>query len=226
MRDALLVFFKAPEAGKVKTRLLTALSPEDAARLYACFVEDTFEKVLALPVQIFGFVSGTIDESSELFRWLARKGARLEAQVGSDLGERMSNAFRFCFEQGFRRVVIIGTDSPDLPLAMLQSSFELLSAESAMAVIAGADDGGYVLLGMNRYIPEAFEQVAYSSSETYAQTLARLRASGANVVELEKWYDIDEPQDLERLVQTPFPNLVPKTLDCLNHLSTLNLQRK
>ncbi|MDW8436999.1 MAG: TIGR04282 family arsenosugar biosynthesis glycosyltransferase [Chloroherpetonaceae bacterium] len=219
MSAALIVFFKAPEVGKVKTRLLPALSPDDATRLCACFIEDTFEKASSLPVQVLGFVAGTLDEESELARFLARKNVRLERQVGNDLGERLSNAFRACFERGFARVCVVGTDSPDLPLAIVERAFETLADERPTLVIAGASDGGYVLLGMNRYFPEAFQNVPYSSSQTYEATLAQLRATRANVVELETWHDIDEPQDLERLLNSPFPNVAPKSIDFLKRLS-------
>lgn len=218
-KNALIVFFKVPQAGAVKTRLSPPLSAQEAAEIYACFVQDTFEKVYRHAFQVFGFVSGAIDKRSELFLFLAEKHIEVFEQVGADLGERMSNAFRFCFERGFERVCIIGTDSPDLPLSIIERAFEVLQNDAPTVAIAGADDGGYVLLGMNRYFPEAFVQVPYSTSETYTATLAQLAHTQAQVVELEKWYDVDTPDDLKRLANTSFANFIPRTLDFLNHFS-------
>lgn len=222
--DVLIVFFKAPHAGKVKTRLSPALSAEEAALLYAYFVQDTFEKVCNHTFHVFGFVSGAIDEHAELSGFLAEKQIEVFEQVGANLGERMSNAFRFCFERGFERVCIIGTDSPDLPLANIEHAFKALQTNAPTVAIAGADDGGYVLLGMNCYFPEAFANVPYSTSETYTATLAQLSRTSAELVELAKWYDVDTPDDLNRLAQTPFPHHIPRTLTFLNH--TFNHQRK
>ncbi len=216
--NALIVFFKVPLAGKVKTRLSPALSAESAAALYACFVQDTFEKVCNRNFHVFGFVSGAIDKDTELARFLRERHVEVLEQVGADLGERMSSAFRFCFERGFERICIIGTDSPDLPLAHIERAFEALQTDAPTVAIAGADDGGYVLLGMNRYFPEAFENVPYSTHETYTATLAQLSRTAAQVLELEKWYDIDTPDDLNRLAQTPFPHHIPRTLNFLKHL--------
>ncbi len=224
--NALIVFFKVPQAGKVKTRLSPFLSPEDATRLYTCFIEDTFEKVCTNAVQVFGFVSGAIDERSQLLRFLSAKHVQVVEQVGRDLGERMSNAFRFCFEQGYKRVCIIGTDSPDMPRSIVERAFEVLQTDAPTIAIAGADDGGYVLLGMNRYFPEAFQHVPYSTSETYAATLAQLSNIHANLVELEKWYDIDTPDDLKRLVQTLFPSRALRTVNFLNHLFNSRINMK
>ncbi len=221
--NALIVFFKVPQPGKVKTRLLSVLSVEDATQLYMCFVQDTFEKVCNRNFEVLGFVSGAIDKDSELARFLRERHIEVLQQVGADLGERMSNAFRFCFEQGFKQICIIGTDSPDLPLAHIERAFDVLQTDAPTIAIAGADDGGYVLLGMNRYFPETFENVPYSTRETYTATLAQLSRTAAQVLELEKWYDVDTPDDLNRLAQTPFPHHILRTLMFLNHL--FNYQR-
>jgi rSAM/selenodomain-associated transferase 1 len=215
---ALIVFFKVPQAGKVKTRLSPFLSSGEAAQLYACFVQDTFEKVCNRAFHVFGFVSGAVDEGSEIARFLAEKRVEVFEQVGDGLGERMSQSFQFCFERGFERVCIIGTDSPDLPLSMIERAFAVLEADAPTVSISGADDGGYVLLGMNRYFPEAFADVPYSSSETYLATLTQLSRTSAQVIELEKWYDVDMPSDLNRLSETLFAHHVPRTLIFLNHL--------
>ncbi len=219
-RCALIVFFKIPQVGKVKTRLSPPLSLEDAAHLYACFVEDVFEKVCSKGFEVLGFVSGNLNDMPEWIEFFAKRQMRIESQIGNDLGERMSNAFRLCFERGFERVCIIGTDSPDLPLSVIEHAFEVLEANTPTVAIAGADDGGYVLLGMNRYLPEAFEHVPYSTSQTYTATLAQLQTTNATVIELPTWYDVDTISDLQRLIQTPLPTLIPKTLNFLLQHST------
>lgn len=213
--NALIVFFKQPKSGQVKTRLTPFLTSEQAARLYECFVLDTFEKLAAQSFEVVGFVSGELDEKGKIQTLLNQRQFKVVQQSGEGLGERMSNAFHYCFEAGFQRVSIIGTDSPDLPRFMIEKAFETLASSIATTCISGADDGGYVLLGMNRFLPEVFEGVEYSSSETYSQTVRRIREAKCACIELEKWYDVDEPDDLRRLIKTGLSSLTPHTLDFL-----------
>jgi glycosyltransferase A (GT-A) superfamily protein (DUF2064 family) len=174
---ALIVFFKVPEVGKVKTRLSPPLSLEDATCLYACFVEDVFEKVCLKAFDVFGFVSGNLNAVPEWVEFFAKRKVRIESQIGNDLGERMSNAFAFvlsvvtsaCASSALIRLIC---RSP-----LIEQAFEILSSMQPTVAIAGADDGGYVLLGMNRYLPEAFERVPYSTHHTYAATLAQLQTT-------------------------------------------------
>ncbi len=218
--SALIVFFKWPEAGSVKTRLTPPLTSSDAARLYAAFVKDTFAKVTALPdVQIFGYVAGTLGTSQPLETDLKALPLTLRMQHGNNLGERMSNAFQEVFSDGFQRVVIIGTDSPDLPLSYISTAFDTLHLPQDTLCLGATDDGGYYLLGMNRFFPEVFQHVPYSSAETYRATLKQIASLPARLFTLRRWYDIDTLDDLSRLALSLHAKDLPHTASALSQLS-------
>jgi len=218
--SALIVFFKWPEAGSVKTRLTPPLATHDAARLYAAFVKDTFAKVTALPdVKIFGYVAGTLGTGHALEAELMTLPLTLRRQHGSDLGERMSKAFQEVFGDGFRQVVIIGTDSPDLPLSYISTAFDTLHLSQDALCLGATDDGGYYLLGMNRFFPEVFQHVPYSSAETYRATLQQIVPLSARLFTLRRWYDIDTLHDLSRLALSLHAKDLPHTASALAQLS-------
>ncbi len=218
--SALIVFFKWPEAGSVKTRLTPPLTTHDAARLYAAFVKDTFAKVTTLPdVQIFGYVAGTLGTSQPLETDLKALPLTLRMQHGNDLGERMSKAFQEVFSDGFRQVVIIGTDSPDLPLSYILTAFDTLHLPQDALCLGATDDGGYYLLGMNRFFPEVFQHVPYSSAETYRVTLKQIASLPARLFTLRRWYDIDTLDDLSRLALSLHAKDLPHTASALAQLS-------
>ncbi|MFN3426302.1 MAG: TIGR04282 family arsenosugar biosynthesis glycosyltransferase [Candidatus Thermochlorobacter sp.] len=215
-RSALIIFFKWAKANKVKTRLAPALSPDDAAALYAAFVKDTFAKVRALKdIEIFGYVSGMLGNGNDLEAHLHAQSLTLREQQGTDLGERMHNAFQELFQDGFQRVVIIGTDSPDLPLNYITAAFDSLHYSPHALCIGPAADGGYYLLGMNHFFPEVFQSIPYSSSETYRATLHQIIPLSVRLFTLRRWYDIDTLDDLLRLSQNLQPDLLPFTSTAL-----------
>ncbi|PIO48033.1 MAG: hypothetical protein CMR00_06750 [[Chlorobium] sp. 445] len=223
LSSALIIFFKWAKANKVKTRLVPALSPDDAAALYAAFVKDTFAKVRALrDVEIFGYVSGMLGNGGDLEAHLTAQSFTLREQQGTDLGERMQRAFQELFRDGFRRIVIIGTDSPDLPLNYITAAFDSLHYSQNALCIGPAADGGYYLLGMNHFFPEAFQNVPYSSSETYRATLHQIIPLSGRLFTLRHWYDVDTLDDLLRLSRNLQQDHLPFTSAALAriHLAT------
>ena len=192
-----MVFAKAPIPGEVKTRLIPALGPVHAAELHKCLTT----RIVATTVQ-----SGlyTVDlwcsPSSEdtYFQWLQQRySLSLHRQVGPGLGDRMA----FAFQQTLKRsplVVIVGTDCPVLTADVLNKAFEKLT-QGEDAVIAPAEDGGYVLLGLRRYSPYLFENIAWGTSDVMNQTKQRLIDMQWRWSELETFWDVDRPEDLKRL---------------------------
>lgn len=206
--NCILFFLKAPTAGKVKTRLAAEIGEQAVVGLYRCFVEDllaTVEKVdsgLRLCIHPPGAMS-------EVRQWLGDRYS-YRPQRGDDLGQRLKNAFAGAFEDGFSNVVAIGSDSPDLPEEFVREAFVKL--ESHDAVIGPASDGGYYLIGFSEhsFVPEAFENVAWSTSTVCDQTRARLAAQGMSAHLLPLWHDVDRQSDLDELIgrngNTPFRN--------------------
>lgn len=191
----IVVFARAPQAGRVKTRLAGALGAEGAARLHARLVERALAIALAAdcgPVELYGAPAG-----HAFLRALAqRHGVTLRAQASGDIGIRMYEAFR----RGLRRharMILMGSDCPALLPADLRRAGRLLC--SCDAVIAPAEDGGYPLIGLSRVSPALFAGVAWSTPAVIGQTRRRLDALGWRWRELRTLWDVDRPEDLARL---------------------------
>jgi rSAM/selenodomain-associated transferase 1 len=194
---SLIIFAKKPVPGRVKTRLSPPFTVEEAAELYSCMLKDTLEMATGLegvtPVIYFQDDPG----AGEYFSALAPELESLP-QVGSDLGERIKSAFSGRFERGFREVVIIGSDSPDLPAEYIVEAFNLLADELVDLVLGPAEDGGYYLLGLKMIQDGLFTGIPWSSGEVLAATVKRAKEVRLGISFLGKWHDIDSAVDLER----------------------------
>ncbi len=127
------------------------------------------------------------------------------------MGERMFNAFEFAFANGSDSVMMIGTDSPTFPAEFIEQAFEFL--KNSDAVLGESDDGGYYLIGLKTLHKEIFENVEWSSPETFDQTVKNIEKCGLKFSFVPKWYDVDFPEDLERLKKelNENPQLAPRT---------------
>ena len=197
LKTALIIFAKHPVPGSVKTRLIPSFSPEEAAAFYRSMLLDTLAKTKEL--------SGTarflfyVDEpgAGQFFRDVAAGMSRLP-QRGSNLGERMQDAFRQVFSEGYHSVVIIGTDSPDLPLNRIILAYERLANGETDLVFGPSEDGGYYLLGMKMLHPAIFSGVHWSSSKVFSESLRKAEEERLLVALLPEWHDVDQPEDLLR----------------------------
>jgi rSAM/selenodomain-associated transferase 1 len=199
---ALCIMAKLPRPGACKTRLVPALSYEDAASLSKAFVSDTITNVLE--------VASRTNARAWVAYTPAAREAKLRAAFGSDIarlaqrgdgfGNHLRNAIVDLLARGHRAVCVIGSDSPTLAPEALARAVEACDG-SDRVVIGPATDGGYYLLGLARAHPALFEDIAWSTSAVAAQTLARARHLGLPVMQLRHWYDVDEPGDLVTLAQ-------------------------
>ncbi|NTV46033.1 MAG: glycosyltransferase [Chlorobiales bacterium] len=200
-RKALIVLFKWPKPGNVKTRLVPFLTHEEAAQLYEKFVLDSFETAMKLQhVDVFGYVAGETDETHPMMSELEKLPVKLRSQHGDGLCERIANAFKEVFQLGYDDVAVIGTDSPDLPLSFINSAFDALDMGEPALCIGPSEDGGYYLLGMNCFFPEVFQGVPYSSSKTYIETVRTVMPLSLFFFPLRLWHDVDEKDDLKKLM--------------------------
>ncbi len=189
------VFAKEPRPGHVKTRLAAAIGFERAAALYEAFLRDFVPRLESLPVHrvlVYTPASG-----QHFFCQLADDRFELEEQQGTGLGARMAAFFETRFARGARRVVLIGSDTPDLPLASLERAFAELNRREI--VLGPCTDGGYYLVGMNRWIPELFAGVNWSTGAVLAQTIRQINTIVARLTLLEPWYDVDRVEDVRHL---------------------------
>ncbi len=190
------LFAKAPEAGKVKTRLLSAVSAEEAADLYVGLLKQTVEKmVLAEVAPVECWCSP--DTSHPLFQSLAADfGITLRLQQGADLGLRMERAAEETLAVA-DSLALIGGDCPVLEPHHLSQAFVWLE-DDADAVMGPAEDGGYVLLGLKQNSSSLFTDIPWGGDQVLRLTRERLRQRGWHCRELETLWDLDRPCDLER----------------------------
>jgi rSAM/selenodomain-associated transferase 1 len=135
-------------------------------------------------------------------------------QSQGDLGERLASLFYTSFRRGARRVVVLGSDSPTLPLQVVQDAFDAL--DRVDVVVGPASDGGYYLLGARIFVPDLFRGITWGTSEVLQQTRRVLQTTRTSHENLVPWYDVDRARDLERLreeigyLQRSRPELVPR----------------
>lgn len=198
-KDACLIMLvRSPDKGSVKTRLAEALDEETVLGLYDRFVRDLLTTLHAgkFNLRISYHPPGAGDKVAA---WLGREH-RYVSQRGGDLGERLANAFTDTFADGFRRVVIIGSDSPDLPVEILEDALKFLETDDA--VIGPAADGGYYLMGFRseRFLKAVFEGIDWGTERVLARTLDIFAQAGWRVRMLPTWRDIDTVDDLKAFV--------------------------
>lgn len=193
---AIMVFCKAPIPGRVKTRLIPPLTPETAAQLHCELTELTLQTATQNPLcEVALWCSPTIDHF--FFSVLAEKcPVSLRLQQGADLGERMHHAFGQTLSHK-RSAVIIGCDCPSLTNNDLDEALGQLS-RGKPCVLAPAEDGGYVLIGLNRPQPRLFDDMPWGTDKVMALTRTRLQALKLDFHELKTQWDVDIADDLAR----------------------------
>jgi rSAM/selenodomain-associated transferase 1 len=201
--SALVIFAKAPVPGQVKTRLCPPLTPDEAATLHGSFVLDTLERsklaATKLKLPIDRYLACAPSSTHVFFKIMEeRQGVKLLDQVGDDLGARMQQAFDALFAKGYRRVLIVGTDVPSLPLEHYKQALTLL--ETNNLVLGPALDGGYYLIGLTRPAPELFAGMAWSTDRVLAATQEKAAQLGLSTTLLPPWRDVDTIDDLNALI--------------------------
>jgi rSAM/selenodomain-associated transferase 1 len=194
-RRALLVFVRAPRAGRVKTRLAAAIGDEAALRVYRRLAEHTLAEARALAAEgvAVRVHYAPADAADAVRAWLGA-GPLYLPQADGDLGVRMKDAFTRAFDDGAGRVVIVGSDLPEVSAPLLRRAFEQLDAHPA--VIGPARDGGYYLLGLRGMIGGIFDGIEWSTSTVLRATLERFSAAGVQPAALEVLADVDTVDDL------------------------------
>ena len=188
------ILSKAPIPGRVKTRLAMMLGVEGAATLHERFLARTVERAVEAatgPVTLWG----DPDAKHPYFQKLAEQfSLQLARQPDGDLGERMLKAIA----EGNGPTIVVGTDCPLLTAAHMRDAAEVLRSGSD-AVVFPAEDGGYVLIGLRRPIPELFTDMAWSTDGVMFETRQRLRHLGLSWRELAQLWDVDRPSDVRRM---------------------------
>ncbi|WP_339752863.1 TIGR04282 family arsenosugar biosynthesis glycosyltransferase [uncultured Winogradskyella sp.] len=188
MTDALvIVFVKNIKLGTVKTRLAKTIGDIGAFEVYSELVKITEKATEKLDIDKRIYFSNAVVDT----KW---KNDFKTVQNGVDLGERMLNAFKEGFEVGYKKIVLIGSDLPDLNETYITKGIEALNENDV--VFGPAEDGGYYLIGLSKIEESIFKNKPWSQPNLLKQTLQELQRLQITVSTLEPLNDIDTYEDL------------------------------
>ena len=195
----ILVFAKAPIAGRVKTRLASDVGDAAALQLYKQMLAHTIQLVVDsnIPTEIW------VDEPDHDFfkPWADSALLSLRRQSDGDLGDRMAVAFEGAFNEGNTgsalEILAIGVDCPFITAEYFDQAYAALGGSDC--VLGPAQDGGYVLMGLRRPAPTLFEHIDWSTERVLRQTRQRAESAGLTVTEIDTLADIDRLEDLALL---------------------------
>lgn len=191
------ILCKTPAAGISKTRLSPPLSPAECAEISACFIRDLAETVASLS-GIAPFAIYTPRGSEAALRALLPARFHLHPQVDGDFAMRVQAAFSDLLAMNPAGAILVNSDSPTLPAAILQQAVEETRRRDVV-VLSPALDGGYTLIGLSRVHAHLFFDIPWSTPDVHRLTLERARESSVPVVHVPDWYDVDDAQTFELL---------------------------
>jgi len=216
-KKCVLFFVRNPERGTVKTRLAQVMGKETARELYRHFILDMlsgFEKA-DCPIIVCYYPKDALDDIKKV----VGEGYVLKPQQGGDLGERMEQGMADALALGFDRVLLTGSDIPDLSVAFIDEAFAAL--ESYDTVIGPALDGGYYLIGFKEdsFLPDVFKGIEWGTDTVLTVTLAILAEYRHSVHLLPALTDIDTVEDLKTFFRRHRGTKdCPRTMSCLSQL--------
>lgn len=186
-KELLIVFVKNIKLGKVKTRLAKTIGDQGAFEIYKELFKITETITTNLPVEKRIYFSDVVID----YKW---PNTFKTVQQGADLGERMKNAFMDGFADGYEKIVLIGSDLPEISETIIRDGFKQLSQNEL--VFGPADDGGYYLIGQTKMNLGVFENKPWSQSHLLETTLEELTTKNAKFSLLQSLNDIDTFEDL------------------------------
>jgi uncharacterized protein len=203
---ALAVMTKAPQAGKVKTRLTPPLSPAEAAALNICFLRDTAMAIAKITQTGIarGIAVYTPVGAEAAYAGILPDEFELVPQRGAAFGERLVCATEDLLRLGFNAVCLIDSDSPTVPQQAFVQAVDFLSREEDAVVLGPSDDGGYYLIGVKKLHRRLFEGIDWSTEHVLEQTIEQAQEMNLPVHFLPIWYDVDDRKTLRRLCQEFF----------------------
>jgi uncharacterized protein len=206
---ALAVMTKAPQAGRVKTRLTPPLSPEEAAALNTCFLRDTAAAIArtAEGKNVQGIAVYTPAGAEAAYAGILPDNFQLVPQRGEAFGERLAAATDDLIQLGFDSLCLIDSDSPTVPETAFAQALDFLARAKDSVVLGPSDDGGYYLIGLKKLHPRLFDRIDWSTERVLEQTIAAALEIELPVHLLPPWYDVDDRATLSRLCHELFgPN--------------------
>ncbi len=195
------VMAKASAPGRTKTRLVPPLNHDQAAALNTAFLGDVMENIRAAAreTSIAGYVAFGPAGSTAFFQERVGPDIDLFEACLPDFGQCLQLALRKLLDREHRAAIVLNSDSPTLPTALLVEAAEVLARPDDQLVLGPATDGGYYLLGAKQLNARLFEDIAWSTSRVAAQTIDRARELSLHVHLLAPWYDVDDADALRML---------------------------
>ena len=192
---------KASAPGRTKTRLVPPLTFEQAAALNTTFIQDIAGNLLAAGsrIAIAGYVAFAPAGAEAFFRDALPSDIGLIDACLPSLGECLVHTIKEIFARGHAAAVVLNSDSPTLPTALLIETASMLAQPGERAVLGPCTDGGYYLLGLKTFHRRLFEDITWGTARVAAQTLERAREVKLDVHLLPPWYDVDDVEGLRRL---------------------------
>jgi rSAM/selenodomain-associated transferase 1 len=194
---AIAVMAKQPEPGKVKTRLCPPLTLVQAADLYEAFFLDTVSLISGIE-HTDVFIAYDPETAQDFFSLILSPTVKCIPQGVGDLGKRLSGISSIVFSHGYRKVIMLASDTPHLPQDYIRLAFTRL--DDTDVILGPCDDGGYYLIGLRFPAPVVFEGIPWSTSRVLDLTIERAREAGMTCELVPSCYDIDTWQDVERLM--------------------------
>ncbi|KXZ39927.1 hypothetical protein SAMN05661008_00851 [Alkalithermobacter thermoalcaliphilus JW-YL-7 = DSM 7308] len=210
---ALILMTRVPIPGKTKTRLMEILSANECAQIHTNFLLDIFNVLHTLKEDIDIYLSYTPKEEFDLMKHIVPKYINTFPQRGDTLGDKMANSIEYLLNKGYSKVVLIGSDIPDIKDTDIKNAFDILNTKDV--VIGPTYDGGYYLIGMKKIYRSIFsDDIKWGYKTVLEGTLDILNKLNINVGINTKLKDIDTKEDLidffERMNQHDDKNILPK----------------
>lgn len=204
LTDQLTIFTRYPEPGLTKTRLITALGEEGAAKLQKELTEQTIQKVdhLAKTSTVEPVICFEGGDLPRMQNWLG-PDRLYQQQMHGNLGGKLKKAFTEAFSAGAQRVVTIGCDCPGLTKEHIGRAFDALYMKDL--VLGPATDGGYYLIGIKYPLDALFEDIPWGTDKVLEKTVCLAQQLGLSIEILEELHDVDRPEDLIYLNNHPDP---------------------
>jgi rSAM/selenodomain-associated transferase 1 len=217
--NALVIMAKAPLAGQVKTRLLPALKPEQAACLAKALLVDQLNHVRKMESADL-YLAFAPAKARQMMERLAPPFFSLFPQRGANLGARMQAVFEKLFRAGYKNVVLIGSDLAAVPMGFFAQAYHFLESRERRVALGPSRDGGYYLIGCNRSTPELFTEMRWGHAAVLTQTRAKLDRLKITYDLLPSWFDVDTPDDVRALrAALDFASLADAMPETVNFLS-------
>ena len=197
-KNALIIFSRLPIGKETKTRLANCLSENERESLHFAMWKDIFNEVLKIKINTDIFLYWTGSGDIKNYLEFVPASFQICKQIGSNLGEKMSNASKNIFDLGYKNAIIIGSDIPELKSEYINRAFEILIDNDI--ALGPSYDGGYWLIGMKKFSPDVFNISSWGNSSVLNATVQHLQKSNLTYKFTDKLRDIDTYEDIKNFI--------------------------